>query len=239
MQFCAIGETRYSRYNTGHDFPALKENRTTMSMRHGFSLRMTVLICALTAALLMLVPAALAQDSAPLSDFAATATALAGGSGAQAQASPTTAPLSDFAATATALAGAPGTPATSTPPPTAEPPILSDFAATATALADQQGAAAPTAEPTPAPTTAPTLEPTAEPTPAPSAEVTEAPAAAPTAEAVPTELPTPAPAAPPAAEPPAAQGVSTLVLLLGLGAALAVGGLTLMRDRQNKPDDEQ
>lgn len=151
-----------------------------------------------------------------------------------AQDSPTPDSLPSFAATATALASNSGGPA--------------DFSATATALAAES---APAVQVTIAPeqiapvaTEAPAAEVTAEPT----AEATEEPAAEPTAEptveAAPVIEPTAEPVAEPTAEPAAeseedagAAGTTTLVLLIGLGAVLAVGGLTLLRERfENKED---
>lgn len=159
-----------------------------------------------------------------------------------AQDSPTPDSLPSFAATATALASNSGGPA--------------DFSATATALAAESAPAmqvtiapnmvTPVARITsvPLPSEAVTEEPTAEVT----AEATEEPAAEPTAEptveAAPVIEPTAEPVAEPTVEPVAeseedagAAGTTTLVLLIGLGAVLAVGGLTLLRERfENKED---
>ncbi|MBW4436505.1 MAG: hypothetical protein KME04_05190 [Pleurocapsa minor GSE-CHR-MK-17-07R] len=155
-----------------------------------------------------------------------------------AQDSPTPDSLPSFAATATALASNSGGPA--------------DFSATATALAAES---APAVQVTIAPeqiapvaTEAPAAEVTEEPTAEVTAEATEEPAAEPTAEptveAAPVVEPTAEPVAEPTAEPAAeseedagAAGTTTLVLLIGLGAVLAVGGLTLLRERfENKED---
>jgi hypothetical protein len=72
---------------------------------------------------------------------------------------------------------------------------------------------------------------TAEPTSGPTEQPTLAPTPAP------TEIIQPTPVPPPTVEPPAQegpQGVTTLFLLLGIGAITLVGGLSLLRDRSAK-----
>jgi hypothetical protein len=72
-----------------------------------------------------------------------------------------------------------------------------------------------------------TVEPTSGPT--------ERPTLAPTP--APTEIIQPTPVPPPTVEPPTQegpQGLTTLFLLLGIGAITLVGGLSLLRDRSAK-----
>lgn len=189
----------------------------------------------IVACLSFTVPVALiaAQESTPdTTNFALTATALAGGGSA--------ADL-PFAATATALAAG-------VQQQTATPLANTPVQASSTALPSAEV----TAEPTVAiePTEAAVVEAT---------EVTEATEAAETTEAteeatveVPTEVEAALTAAPTAAsgasasaetggEEVTAEGTSTLILLIGLGAVLAVGGIVLLRERyqDNRPQSDE
>lgn len=105
--------------------------------------------------------------------------------------------------------------------------VVQSFALTATAYAE--GAPTPTLVPTKEPTETPTDEPTATPT----VETEETEAAAPT-EAPPTPTATPSSAD----AQPTAPGVTTLVLLIGLGAVFAVGAFTLLRSRAESESGE-
>ena len=168
--------------------------------------------------LTLIFPVALiaAQDSTPdPSNFALTATALSGGMSTE----------SPFAATATALAG-------------------SAAQATLTPLVPVETVEAPEPTTAPAAETEVTIEAavtgvetaTEEST----AEIEAASATPDVVETRPTARPTSQPALT-TPEQATAEGTSTLILLIGLGAVLAVGGLALLRERyqdKNSPNGE-
>lgn len=175
----------------------------------------------LAAALVASLALPLAAQDSPTPDsmpsFAATATALAAGnSGGPA----------NFSATATALAAESSPPGQVTIAPEMVTPVarITSVPLTAEATEEAIATAEATEEATPEVTAestveaAPVVEPTAEPALEPTAEPTTEPVAE-------------------SEEDAGAAGTTTLVLLIGLGAVLAVGGLTILRERfENKED---
>jgi hypothetical protein len=147
-----------------------------------------------------------------------------------AQDGPTPDPIASFAATATALAGGSSAPSgqvtiapeqvtpVSTPVPEATAEATPEVTAEATAEATAEVTPEATAEATPEATEEATAEPVA-----PSGTVAVTPPAGETDDS---------------GEDAGAAGTTTLVLLIGLGAVLAVGGLTLLRERYENKEDK-
>ncbi len=112
--------------------------------------------------------------------------------------------------------------------------LLCALLLTGTLTYGQEATETPTEEASAEATAAPTEEATAEATSTPISEATEIPTEEATAEAAAevTAVPTEEAAEPPAEVPTG--GVTTLVLLMGLGAVVAVGGLMITRNNFNQ-----
>lgn len=203
----------------------------------------SVILLGLVAALLLMASGLAAQDA--VSDFAATATALAGNTGTSGTATIT--PLPSLTPGGPAVATSTPLPAASAAPETVMPSLTPLPSLTPEGQLPPTATAGPIATSTPAPSETP-IEgaPAAELAGTPSGEVQlEATAqdAEATAEAeglapVAFEVPyvTPEQEAPP--PPSGAAGMGTLILLFGLGGATVIGLLMLARDRYRDHREE-